>query len=117
MINFPQLAVGDRVKVGLVVETVIFVTDAARLPADGTDQVVVAAEEGSKPGLLATEHRQVTAIVIAVDVERRTATLQFEDGSLRTVPVRPDVDVTPMAVGKKVVMLVTTALAVTVTEQ
>lgn len=117
MINFPQLAVGDRVEVELMVETVIFVTDAAQLPADGAEQVMAAAEEGAKPGLLAAEHRQVTAIVIAVDVERHTATLQFEDGSLRTVPVRPDVDVTPMAVGKKVVMLVTTALAVTVTEQ
>ena len=117
MINFPQLAVGDRVKVELVVETVIYVTDAAQLPADGSEQLMVAAEEGAKPGLVAAEHRQVTAIVIAVDVERRTATLQFEDGSLRTVPVRADVDVTPMAVGKKVVMLVTSALAITVTEQ
>ncbi|MBQ1783946.1 MAG: hypothetical protein II007_09860 [Gammaproteobacteria bacterium] len=117
MINFPQLAVGDRVKVELVVETVIFVTDAAQLPADGAEQLVVAAEEGAKPGLVAAEHRQVTAIVIAVDVERHTATLQFEDGSLRTVPVRADVDVTPMAVGKKVVMLVTAAMAITVTEQ
>lgn len=117
MINFPQLAVGDQVVVELVVETVVFVTDAAKLPADGLEQVAVAAEEGAKPGLFAAEHSQVTAIVIAVDVEQHTATLQFEDGSVRTVPVRDDVDVTPMAVGKKVVMLVTSALAVTVTEQ
>ncbi len=117
MINFPQLAVGDQVVVELVVETVVFVTDAAQLPADGIEQVAVTTEEGAKPGLFAAEHSQVTAIVIAVDVEQRTATLQFEDGRLSTVPVRDDVDVTPMAVGKKVVMLVTSAVAVTVTEQ
>ena len=117
MINFPQLAVGDRVEVELVVETVVFVTDAAQLPADGIEQIAVATEEGAKPGMLAAAHRQVTATVIAVDVEQHSATLEFEDGSLRTVPVRADVDVTPMAVGKKVVMLVTAAMAVTVTEQ
>lgn len=42
------------------------------------------------------------------------AILQFEDGSTRTVAVRPDVDLGKRKVGDRVVIRTTEALAITV---
>jgi hypothetical protein len=42
------------------------------------------------------------------------ATLQFEDGSTKTVAVRPDVDLNKRKVGDKVVIRITEALAIRV---
>lgn len=102
MINFPQLKVGDVVDAEITVETLIYVADAADVPADGGEGLAVAAAEGEKPGVLAAQQEQISsATVIAVDVENHSATLELADGSLRTVPVRPDVSISsPQDVGK-----------------
>ena len=114
MVNFAQLAVGDIATVDLVKETIVYVTSADSVEEDGTDSFALGAAEGDKPALVAGEGKQVTATVIAVDVENYTATLEFADRSLRTVPVRPDVSISPKDVGKKVVTVITSAVAVNV---
>lgn len=114
MINFPQLKVGDVVDAEVTIETLIYVADAADVPADGGEGLAVAAAEGEKPGVLAAQQEQISATVIAVDVENHSATLELADGSLRTVPVRPDVSISPKDVGKKVVTVITSAVAVNV---
>jgi hypothetical protein len=55
------------------------------------------------------ETTQVTATVTALNVEQRKATLKFEDGSSRTVAVRPDVDLSKRKVGDKLVIRTTRA--------
>ena len=117
MINFPQLKVGDVVDAEVTIETLIYVADAADVPADGGEGLAVAAAEGEKPGVLAAQQEQISATVIAVDVENHSATLELADGSLRTVPVRRDIDLSPLAIGKKVVIITSTALAVSITAQ
>lgn len=117
MINFPQLKVGDRVVAQFMEETLIFATDSDMLPADGIQQIAAAPDAGNKPGLFAAEQVQVTATVIAVDVEQHTATLEYPDKQLHTVNVRSDVDLSPLDVGKKVVTIITSTVEITVTEQ
>jgi len=57
---------------------------------------------------------QVTATVTAIDQTNRTATLQFEDGSTKTLPVRDDIDLSQRKVGEKVVFQVTEMIAISV---
>jgi hypothetical protein len=116
MVNFPQLAVGDMVKATLLVETVAYLHDAATVKTDEVALLAAAADEGQKPGMLVAGRTQTTAKVTAIDIMARTATLQFEDGSVRVVPARDDVVLTHDLIGKQVVIIVTTAVAAEVTK-
>ena len=111
MVNFPQLAVGDTVKATLMVETVAYLHDADTAKTDSETFLAAAADEGEKPGMLVAGRTQVTALVTAIDILARTASLQFEDGSTRVVPARDDVVLTYDLIGKQVVIIMTTAVA------
>jgi hypothetical protein len=113
-INFDQIHVGDRLKITAAQELVVSVAGPGESLSDGATQLVALAPKGAKPGALMAETTQVTAKVTALDVERRQATLQFEDGSTRTVAVRPDVDLSKRKVGDQVVIRLTEALAISV---
>lgn len=111
-INFDQIRVGDRLQVTVAEELVVSVVGEGEPSSDGGAQVVVLAPKGAKPGGLIAETTQLTAKVTSLDLERRKATLQFEDGTTRTVAVRPDVDLTNHKVGDKVIIRTTEMLAV-----
>ena len=57
---------------------------------------------------------EVTARVKSVDLARHKATLEFPDGSTRTVSVRPDVKLSSTDVGREIVFRTTEALALKV---
>ena len=61
-------------------------------PTDSGAQLVALAPKGAKPGAFMAATTQVTARITDIDAEHRKATLQFEDGTTKTVPVRRDVD-------------------------
>lgn len=111
MVNFSQLAVGDRVRAEVAVETLIQVQDPG-LVESAAATALVTAEAGQKPGAVMLHQERMTAIVTSVDVGARTATLKFSDGSVRTVAVRPDVEVSERYVGKEVVIVLTAAMAI-----
>ena len=87
---------------------------ADETPTDGGAQLVALAPKGAKPGAIMAETTRITAKVAAIDTEHRKATLQFEDGSRRTVPVRDDVDLGKRKVGDTVVIRITESLAIQV---
>jgi hypothetical protein len=87
------------------------------LPSRGTppgnDPHLNGPEGPEKPAPMSKpSSRALTAKVTAMDAEKHKATLQFEDGSTETVPVRPDVDLSRRKVGDKVVIHSTEALAI-----
>jgi hypothetical protein len=55
---------------------------------------------------------KVTAKVTAIDLNHHKATLQFPDGTTRTVAVRKDVDLTRRKVGEEVAIRTTEAVAI-----
>jgi hypothetical protein len=112
IINFDQIRVGDQLKVLVAQELVVSVAGEGETPTTGTGQVVALAPKGAKPGGIMADTTQVTAKVTAIDNEHHLATLQFEDGTTKTVPVRPDVDLSKRKVGDKVVIRMTDALAI-----
>jgi hypothetical protein len=115
VINFDQIRVGDQLKITATEELVVYVAGAGETPSDGGAQLVALAPKGAKPGGIMAETTRVTAKVTAIDAAHHKATLQFEDGSSRTVPVRPDVDLSKRKVGDSVVIRITEALAIQVT--
>jgi hypothetical protein len=111
-VNFDQIRVGDQVTATVTEKVVISLDDKASPSGEGSATVVARAPKGGQPGGLAAETTQVTAEAIAIDLEKRTVTLRFEDGTAETFPVRPDVDLSRHKVGERVVFRVTEMIAI-----
>ena len=113
-INFDQIHVGDQLKLTVAESLVVYVAGEGETPTDSAAQLVALAPKGAKPGGIMAATTKVTARITAIDAEHRKATLQFEDGTTRTVAVRPDVDLAKRKVGETVVIRITEALAIAV---
>jgi len=113
-INFDQIHVGDQLKLTVAESLVVYVAGEGETPTDGAAQVVALAPKGANPGGIMAATTKVTARITAIDAEHRKATLQFEDGTTRTVAVRPDVDLGKRKVGETVVIRATEELAIQV---
>ena len=111
-VNFNQVRVGDQIAATLTQKVVVSLDDKASPSGQGAATVVAQAPKGGQPGGLAAETTQVTATVIAIDLEKRTATLQFEDGITQTFSVRDDVDLSRRKVGERLVFRVTEMIAI-----
>jgi len=111
-VNFNQVRVGDQIAATLTQKVVVSLDDKAASSGEGTASVVARAPKGAQPGGVAAETIQVAGKVIAIDLETRKATLQFEDGSTETFSVRPDVDLSRHKVGERVIFRVTEMIAI-----
>ena len=114
VINFDQIRVGDQLKVTVTEELAVSMAQAGAPSSDGGAVVVALAPKGAKPGGIVANTVQVTAKVTAIDLKGHKATLQFPDGTTRTVAVRKDVDLTQRKVGEEVVIRTTEAVAISV---
>jgi hypothetical protein len=112
--NFDQIQIGDQLKITVAKELVVSVAGESETADDEGAQLVALAPKGAKPGAIMAGTTRVTAKVTAIDLANHEATLQFADGSTRTVAVRPDVDLSKRKVGDKVVIRTTGALAIQV---
>ncbi|HSC84976.1 MAG TPA: hypothetical protein VLC30_15275 [Pseudomonas sp.] len=117
MHNFDQLKVGDNVRAVVALERIVFLRKPGEVANDGAAGVLATAPLGSKPGMVMADTIEITALVKAMDTTQRTATLQLADGSLRTIKVRPDVEMKDEYLGREVVLRVTSAIAINVEPQ
>jgi len=113
-VNFDQVRVGDLVTATLTEQLVVYLNDADQAAADGSAGIVARAPKGAQPAGLVAETTQVTGTIAGIDPEKHTATLRFEDGSTRTFPVRPDVDLSQRRIGEQVVFQLTEMIAINV---
>jgi hypothetical protein len=111
-VNFDQVRVGDQVTATLTERIEVSLDDKVAPSGEGSAALVVRAPKGGQPGGLMTETTQTTAKVVAIDQEKRTATLLFEDGSTDTIAVRPDIDLSRHNVGERIVYRVTETVAI-----
>lgn len=114
VVNFDQVSVGDQLKMRVTEQLVVEMADPAERTEHRQTALVALAPEGSKPGGIVAEATQVTAVVTALDPETHTATLQFEDGTRKTFPVRKDIDLAKRKVGEKVTFRLTESVAISV---
>jgi len=112
VVNFDQVRVGDQVTANVTQRIEVSLDDKEAPSGEGSAALVARAPKGGKPGGLVAETTQTTARVVAIDREKRTATLQFEDGSIDTIPVRPDIDLSRHKVGERIVYRVTEMVAI-----
>lgn len=119
VVNFDQIRVGDQLKVTMTESLAVHMADEgdAAAPVTGEAALVQLAPKGAKPGGVLASTVQEVATVTAIDVTKHEATLQFPDGTTRTIPVRHDVDLTKRKVGEKVVIRFTEAMAISVEKQ
>jgi hypothetical protein len=106
-----SLVVSSSEKTFATVEALLLKLDA-QLPIDLRDIRLVALKNADAGVMAAT--LQITAKVTAIDLKRHKTTLQFPDGTTRTVAVRKDVDLTQRKVGEEVVIRCTEAIAIAV---
>jgi hypothetical protein len=114
IVNFDQLQEGDLLKFTLTEEIVVYLEKDGESIPDESTKTVVLAPKGARPGGVFADTTQVTATIMAIDSSGHTATLQFADGSSKTVPIRQDIDLERFTVGEKMVLLVTQTLAIKV---
>lgn len=113
-VNFDQVGVGDWVNLTVTEELVVYLNEGGESGNDESEGLVALAPKGAQPGGLIAETTQITGTVTAIDLEKRTSTLRFEDGSTKTFPVRSDVDLTKRKVGEQVVFRITEMIAISV---
>jgi hypothetical protein len=112
--NFNQVKTGDHVTVEVAEELAVYMRDKNAPNNDGAAGMIAQAAPGEKPAVLFADTVEVTAVVKALDFNKHTATLQFPDGSTKTVAVREDVVLDKKQIGRQVVFRMTSATAVTV---
>ncbi|MES2475164.1 MAG: hypothetical protein V4640_05245 [Verrucomicrobiota bacterium] len=113
VVNFPQIQVGDEVKVTLIDELAIQLSDHAKLGGTADTKVALAVV-GEKPGAVQATTVEVTARIEAVDLKSRKVTLKFDDGSSETLKVGPDIRLEKAKVGQSVRIRHTEAMAILV---
>lgn len=114
VVNFDQIHVGDSVKAFVTSELTVAMADASTARVDSATQTVALVPKGAKPGAFVTETQQYTAMITAINLKKRQATLLFPDASERTFNVRKDVDLTQRTVGEQVTFQVAMALAISI---
>ncbi len=114
VVNFNQIQVGDQVKAMVTEQLVVFMATDAPPQGQGAATMVALAPVGAKPGGFVADTVQVKAKVVDIDLKKHKATLEFPDGSKKTVAVRKDVDLRQRKVGEEVVIRCTEALAISV---
>ena len=112
--NFDRIRVGDRVNATVTEELAVLLRQAGTPPSAGEGAEVALAPKGAMPGGVVAETAEVTARVVSVDTMSRRVTLQFVDGSTKTVRVNPDIDLANVAPGDAVTVRITEALAIAV---
>jgi hypothetical protein len=114
VVNFSQIQIGDQVRATLIEELVVSLGKKDEPSSEGQASSVALAAPGTKPGVIMADTVQITAKVTALDLKRHRATLQFADGTTKTIDVRKDVDMTKRALGEEVVIRCTESLAIMV---
>jgi Cu/Ag efflux protein CusF len=113
--NFDQINLGDHVTAAIDTELVVSV----RKSGPPVEETVVTAQgrarQGEKPGAAVITSVQGVAKIVGLDPAHRQATLRFSDGSTKTYPVRPGIDLTKVSVGDEVVFRATEAHSIIVT--
>ena len=99
VVNFPQIQVGDVLKVKLIDELAIHLSDKGELGGTA-DETVALAVLGEKPGGVQATTVEVTALIKAVDLKERKVTLKYDDGTTDTLKVGPGIRLEKAKVGQ-----------------
>ncbi len=114
--NLPQVKVGDQVNVAYYESVDVEVLSAEQAePKAAAISALETAQPGQKPaGTMATE-LSIVATIEAINKDSETVTLKGPEGNTKTVKVRNPENLEKVAVGDRVLITLTRAVAVDVT--
>ena len=114
--NLAQVKVGDQVQVAYYesVNVEVLSPDQAE-PEAAAISALEAAAPGQKPAGAMTSELSVVATIEAIDKDGETVTLKGPEGNTRTVKVRNPANLEKVALGDRVMITLTRAVAVDVT--
>jgi len=113
-VNFDRIKVGDLVKAAVTEEFAVSLRKAGTPASVGGATAVALAPKGAMPGGVVANTVEVTATITAVNVEKRRVTLQFADGTTRTIRVGQQVDLAQVKAGDAVQTQMSESLALSV---
>jgi hypothetical protein len=102
--GFDQLRVGDQVQASVARELVVFLRKHGVPPEADTTAAKELIKDSEHPSILKADTVERTAKVTAISPSQGQATLQFSDGTTRTITVRRDVNLYSEKVGEEVVI-------------
>lgn len=115
--NFAQIEVGDKLTVDYMEAVEIQVLGPeGEVGAEGAT-AAARAELGEKPGGAMISETTVVVVIEAIDKEMGTATVKGPSGESKTVKARNPDNLNKVAIGDKVSVTYTEALAIEVTEK
>ena len=116
--NLPQVEVGDSVTVEFLEAVTIEVLSPGQAePGAGVMTAAGTAAPGERPAGLAAMGMIIVAEIESIDKENEMVTLKVPEGGSKTVKVRNPANLDKVAVGDKVRITYTRALAVNVSEK
>jgi hypothetical protein len=116
--NFAQIEVGDKLTVDYMeaVDIQVLGPEGTEVGAEGVAGAARAAP-GEKPGGAMVSGTTVVVVIEAIDKEMETVTVKGPSGNSKTVKVENPENLDKIAVGDKVKVTYTEALAIDVTER
>jgi uncharacterized lipoprotein len=115
--NLAQVEVGDVLTVEYLEGVVIEVVDPNTELGSTEAGVATRAEAGQKPGAGAVSETSIVVQIVAIDLDNGTATVKNAEGKTKTVKARNPENLKKVAVGDKVMVTFTEAIAITVNEK
>ncbi len=110
--RFNQIKVGDQIMSTVTDNLTLFLVKGQVAPEAAAAQGIVRTPEGSNVGGIIISAINVNAKVLDVDREARRVLLQFTPTQTRSVKVRPDVDLSKVAVNDTVLVRGTRSLSI-----
>ncbi len=115
VVNFDQIAVGDKVRATFVEELALFVRKSDAPPSADETETIALAPKGAKPGVFMADTQTITAKIEAIDYKQRTVTLKGPQGNSKTFKINKSVkNLKEVKKGDEVTLRFTEALAVVV---
>ncbi len=102
--DFDQLRIGSQFQAAVVREMVVFMPQDGTPPAADLTVAKELAKEGKPSGVLRTDTVEKSAKVASIGPNGSNATVQFADGTTKTVSIRSDVKTWNYKVGQTVVI-------------
>jgi hypothetical protein len=114
--NLPQVKVGDQVNIAYYESVNVEVLSADQAePKAAAISAMETAQPGQKPAGSMGAELSVVAIIEAINKEKETVTLKGPEGKMKTVKVRNPANLDKVAVGDRVMITLTQAVAIDVT--
>jgi hypothetical protein len=112
VVNFNQIQPGDKVVATMTEQLVVAMAPPGSAGTGSPERTMATGPYGDKPGMKTTDTIETSAKVVGINKSTREASLQFSDGTIHPVTVRPDVDLSKVSVGQQVMIRSTEETAI-----